>query len=75
MINNEIIERKSEILELGRNSFQMDFPDASGAENRFNEMMETYAQVPKSLYKLPHDFEPKEYCNIPEFIEAWESSS
>lgn len=70
---NEMKECQDEILDLGRNSFQMDFPDASGAEYRFKEMLKTYSQVPKSHYKLPDDFNPQLYCNVPAFVEAWES--
>jgi len=69
----EIKERKEEIFELGTSSFQMDFPDSSGAENRFNEMLETYSQVPNSHYKLPTSFDPKSYCEILEFVEAWQN--
>jgi len=69
----EIKENKEEILELGRNSFQMNFPDSSGAESRFAEMLETYSQVPKSHYKLSDNFDPKSYSNIPEFVETWEN--
>ena len=69
----ELEEYQEEILDLGKNSFQMDFPDASGAEYRFKEMLDTYAQVPKSFYKLPDDFNPRSYCNISEILEAWAS--
>jgi len=69
----EMRERREEIFELGTSSFQMDFPDTSGAENRFNEMLDTYSQVPTSHYKLSENFDPKSYCDIPEFKEAWES--
>ncbi len=69
----EIKDYQEEILDLGRNSFQMDFPDASGAEYRFKEMLDTYSQVPKSFYKLPDGFKPESYCNIPEILEAWDS--
>jgi len=69
----EIKNYQEEILDLGRNSFQMDFPDASGAEYRFKEMLDTYSQVPKSFYKLPDDFKPESYCSIPEILEAWDS--
>jgi len=69
----EMRERKQEIFELGTSSFQMDFPDSSGAESRFNEMLDTYSQVPTSHYKLPENFDPKSYCDHPEFKEAWEA--
>lgn len=69
----ELIQRKEEIIELANNSFQMSFPDASGGEHRLNEMIKTYAQVPKSHYKLPDNFDPKSYSNVPEFLDAWES--
>jgi len=69
----ELIQRKEEIIELANNSFQMSFPDASGGEHRLNEIIKTYTQVPKSRYKLPDNFDPKSYSNVPEFIDAWES--
>ncbi len=68
----ELRKLKEEVYDLGTNSFQMDFPDASGAEYRLNEMLDTYAQVPKSHYGLPKGFEPRLYSDVSEFIEAWE---
>lgn len=69
----ELTERKDDIMNLAKDTFHVILPDASGGENRFNEMIKTYAQVPKSHYKLREDFIPEKYSQIPEFIEAWES--
>ena len=32
-----------------------------------------YSQLPDSHYKLPEDFNPREYSEQPELLEAWES--
>jgi len=69
---DEMRDHIEQLFELVQNSFQMNFPDASGGKYRINEMIDTYAQVPKSHYILPNNFDPKTYSNIPEFVEAWE---
>jgi len=69
----EIKGYQDDIHDLATNSFQMNFPDSSGAESRFKEMIDTYSQVPKSFYKLPDDFDPESYCKNPEILEAWAS--
>ena len=69
----EMRAREPEFRELIKNSFQgsLPMPDASGCY-RFNEILDTYSQVPNSHYKIPNAFNPKEYSRIPEFVEAWE---
>jgi len=67
----ELIERKEEIFDLSRNSFQMSFPDTTGAESGFKEMIEIYRQVPPSHYVIKEGFVPEQYSPIPEFVEAW----
>ncbi len=69
----EMREREPEFRKLIKNSFQgsLPMPDASGYY-RFNEILDTYAQVPNSHYNIPFGFKHKEYSKIPEFIEAWE---
>lgn len=68
-----IIERKDEILNLGKNSFHDILPDASGRDERFNEFIYAFTQIPDSTRKLYEDFKPREYSNNPHFIEAWEN--
>lgn len=69
---DEIIARKKEIMNIVASSFNFILPDYSGGD-RFQEVMNQYAMVPKSHYKLQVEFNPEEYSDIPEFIEAWKS--
>jgi len=70
---DELPEKKEEILNIAKGSFYTIMPDSTGGDERFDEMLETYAQVPASHYKIPDDFDPKKYSNVPEFVEAWKS--
>jgi len=67
----EMNERKDELINLAKNAFYAVVPDA--CTGRVNEILEIYAQVPKSHYKLEKKFDPYTYYGQPEFIEAWES--
>lgn len=69
---DEIIVRKTEIMKIVASSFNFILPDYSGGD-RFQEVMDQYAMVPKSHYKLPAEFNPEMFSDIPEFIEAWKS--
>ncbi|MHA1293316.1 MAG: hypothetical protein ACTSQJ_11695 [Promethearchaeota archaeon] len=62
-----------EIYEIAANSFYAILPDSSGGKHRFKEMIDTYAQVPNSHYKLPEDFDYRDFSDVPEFLEAWEN--
>jgi hypothetical protein len=68
-----IISLKDEILNLGKNSFHSILPDASGRDERFNEFVSAYAQIPERTRKLPSDFDFREHSTNPHFIEAWEN--
>lgn len=69
----ELIKRKGEILDIAQNSFYTILPDAPGGENRLDEIIETYKQVPKSFYKIKEGFNPKTHTDIPYILEAWNS--
>jgi hypothetical protein len=69
----ELRERKEEILNLAQGSFYTVLPDAVGGGERFEEVMNMYTQVPDSHYALSEDINFKAYCDIPEFIEAWQT--
>ena len=61
-----------DIENLAANSLYQIMPDSSGI-NRIHEFFEAYSKQPKSFYKIQPDFNPKNYSDIPQFIEAWES--
>ncbi len=47
-------------------------PDSSGIQ-RIYEIYDTFSQVPESYHKMLPNFNPQEFTDIPEFIEAWET--
>lgn len=61
-----------DIENLAENSLYQIMPDSSGI-NRIHEFFDAYRKQPKSFYKIPSDFNPRRYSDIPQFIEAWES--
>jgi hypothetical protein len=69
-----IIALKDEILNLGKNSFHSILPDASGRDERFNEFVNAYAQIPEKTRRLPSDFDFRDYSTNPHFVEAWENA-
>jgi len=69
----EIINRKEEILNLGKNSFHDILPDSSGRDERFNEFIYSFTQIPKITRSPPKNFEPDQFSNNPQFIDAWEN--
>lgn len=69
-----IIALKDQILNLGKNSFHSILPDASGRDERFNEFVNAYSQIPEKTRKLPSDFDFEEHSKNPHFIEAWEAA-
>ncbi len=69
----QMFERKEEILDIIRGSFQVLLPDSSGGDTGFNEILEFYKQIPDSFYKLPDDFDPYQFSKRKEYREAWDS--
>ena len=69
----ELINRKEEILNLGKNSFHEILPDSSGRNGRFNEFIYAFNQIPKENRTLPQNFNPTEHSNNPHFYEAWDN--
>lgn len=68
-----VVKRREDIFNLVRNSFHGILPDSSGMEEKFNEFVESFAQIPKSFYTIPQDFDPEIYSNIPQFIDTWKA--
>ncbi|MFW9825766.1 MAG: hypothetical protein ACFFE4_22685 [Candidatus Thorarchaeota archaeon] len=69
----EMLERKNEILDIIRGSFRVLLPDSSGGDTGFNEIIDTYREVPDEFYKLPNNFNPHDYSPRKEYREAWDS--
>ena len=69
----EIISLKEEILNLGKNSFHEILPDSSGRDERFNEFIYAFTQIPEISRSLPQDFIAQDNSSNPHFIEAWEN--
>ena len=70
---NGVIEKKNEILELGKNSFHEVLPDASGRDERFQQFIDTFRQIPQNWRIVSDDFIPEAYSTVPQFIDAWQS--
>ncbi len=69
----ELISLKDEILNLGKNSFHEILPDSSGRDERFNEFIYAFTQIPEISRRAPRDFIVQKHSNNPHFIEAWEN--
>ncbi|MFX0034284.1 MAG: hypothetical protein ACFE9I_01425 [Candidatus Hermodarchaeota archaeon] len=69
---DELYNHIEAIENLAANSLYQIMPDSSGI-NRIYEVFDAYRKQPKSFYKLKTEFNPRDYTNIPEFIEAWEN--
>lgn len=63
----------AEILSLAKDSFHSILADAPGGTDRFDEMTHLFSLVPQSHYKLPEDFNPENWTDVPAFIEALNS--
>jgi hypothetical protein len=70
---DELIKRKDELLGIAQGSLYSILPDATGGEARLQEVFNTFKEVPNTFYKLEDGFNPRDYTDIPEIIEAWES--
>jgi len=68
----ELYDYADEIRALANNSFHEILPDASG-RNRILEFFDAFESIPKSFYKIRHDFDPRTYSDVPQFIETWET--
>jgi hypothetical protein len=69
----ELNEKKNDILNLAQKSFYSILPDAVGGDEKFDEIISIYSQVPDSHYKLSKGINFNKYSNVVEFIEAWET--
>jgi len=67
------VSHKEEILNLGKDSFHEILPDASGRQERFDEFVYAYSEVPKANHLLPEGFDFYEHSDNPHFIETWEN--
>jgi len=68
-----VIEKKDEILELGKNSFHEVLPDASGRDERFRQFIDVFKQIPQQWRKISYEFNPETHSTVPQFIDAWQS--
>jgi len=68
----ELYSMADDIRGLAKSSFFEILPDSSG-RNRIYEFFDAFSQVPKSFTTLPENFEPKNYTNISQFLDAWET--
>jgi len=68
----ELYDYADEIRNLANNSFHEILPDASG-RNRILEFFDAFESIPKSFYRIRHDFDPRTYSDVPQFIETWET--
>jgi hypothetical protein len=69
----ELIDRKEEIIDLGKHSFHEILPDSSGRNERFIEFIHAYNQIPKSDRTLAKNLNPTKHTNNPHFCEAWQN--
>jgi len=69
---DEIRDLKEQIIGLASQSLYAVLADAPGGRNRFEEMMDGYAQACKKLKLVNREF-PQEYADVPGFRETWES--
>ena len=68
----EIRDLKEQIMGLASQSLYAVLADAPGGRDRFEEMMDGYAQACKVL-KLVSEELPQEYADVPGFRETWDS--
>jgi len=68
----ELYSMADEIRDLAKSSFFEILPDSSG-RNRIYEFFDAFSHVPDSFRRLPENFNPAKYTNIPQFQEAWEN--
>ena len=68
----ELYDFIDEIENLADNSLYQIMPDSSGIK-RIHEFFDAYSKQPKSFYKIQSEFNPKDYTDIPQFIDAWEN--
>ena len=70
----ELRQMKEEIMDLASNSFYSILADAPGGDSRFEEMMRSYELASNMPFsKQVESGHRKNYSNVPEFIEAWDS--
>jgi hypothetical protein len=69
---DEIRDLKEQIMGLASQSLYAVLADAPGGRDRFEEMMDGYAQACKALKLVGEEF-PQDYADVPGFRETWES--
>ena len=69
---DEIKDLIDQIMGLASQSLYAVLADAPGGRNRFEEMMDGYAQACKVLELVTEEL-PQEYAEVPGFKEAWEA--
>ncbi|MFO7795403.1 MAG: hypothetical protein ACQERB_10920 [Promethearchaeati archaeon] len=61
---------RKEIISLAKGSFHSILADAPGGKDRFDEMAHLFSLISQSHYKLSDNFDPREYTDVSEFLEA-----
>ena len=69
---DKIRDLKEQIMGLASQSLYAILADAPGGKDRFEEMMDGYAQACKILKLVNEEF-PQDYADVPGFRETWES--
>ena len=69
---DEIRDLKEQIMGLASQSLYAVLADAPGGRDRFEEMMDGYAQACKVLKLVSEEF-PQDYAGVPGFRETWKS--
>jgi len=68
----ELYEYIEDIKNLANNSLYEILPDSSGIKRIF-EFFDAFSKIPKTFYKIKEDFNPKNYSEIPQFIDTWQT--
>ncbi|MFW9988648.1 MAG: hypothetical protein ACFFC3_08335 [Candidatus Odinarchaeota archaeon] len=68
----ELYEYIEDIKNLANNSLYEILPDTSGII-RIHEFFDTFSKIPKKFYEINEKFNQKNYSEIPQFIETWET--
>ncbi|NVM34496.1 MAG: hypothetical protein HWN81_02800, partial [Candidatus Lokiarchaeota archaeon] len=61
-----------DIKNLANNSLYQILPDSSGI-NRIHEFFDAFSKITKEFYKIKTDINPKNYSEIPQFIDTWQT--
>ncbi len=69
---NELYNFIDDIGNLADNSLYQILPDSSGI-NRIHEFFDAFSKIPKDFYRIKADVNPKDFSEIPQFRDAWQT--